>query len=323
MIQNLVLYQDKYAFRVNQEGDVLFYYFDYDAREADKNMQFQHFHPFFEICIMLCPVSTHFLEGKPYRLQALDIFVIPPNALHKTMYPAGDPSKRLIIQFNLPQQAAGLPDECRQLRGFLRQMPSVFRFEPELQRTVYQKLNDIFLLGKKTEAMRNLSIHCCFTEFLTLLYLNRDKNIYTNQAENADVDNKIYSVAGYIHGHFSENLSLELLSQRFYVSSYHLSRQFKKVTGFTLTDYIQMTRIRNTQAMLINTGVPITEAAGLCGFCSFSQFNRTFRKHIGMSPSQYRRQYKLAGSEAERQAVQNEASDAAQRSVQYNETPQT
>ena len=97
LIDNLVLYENKYAIRVNEEGDSLFYFFDYDVRTAEINMQFQHFHPFYELCVLLCPQTTHFLEGAPYELQAYDIIGIRPNALHRTQYPSGDSCKRLII----------------------------------------------------------------------------------------------------------------------------------------------------------------------------------------------------------------------------------
>ena len=106
-------------------------------------------------------------------------------------------------------------------------------------------------------------------------------------------EKKIYAVASYIHTHYAEPLSLELLAQKFFIGSCYLSHQFKSITGFTLTDYIQMTRVRNLQSMLINTGIPITEAALSCGFTSFSQFNRVFQKHIGMAPSQYRKQNRM------------------------------
>ena len=43
LLQNLVLYEDGYSLRVNGENDPLFYFFDYDTRSADINMQFQHF----------------------------------------------------------------------------------------------------------------------------------------------------------------------------------------------------------------------------------------------------------------------------------------
>lgn len=289
--QRLLLYRDRYYIRVNREGDPLFYFFDYDTRTADINMQFQHFHTFYELCIMLGPQTAHFLEGKPYQLQAYDIFAIPPNALHKTQYPEGDPCQRLIIQFSLPN-VVGLDNEFEQLLSPFHQEIPIFRFDGELQQKLFQKLNDIFILSSKTDPLRNLSIHGKFVEFLTLLFLNREHNKYTNQSKTNPTEEKVYSAASYIHSHYSEELSLNLLSQKLYISSCHLSHQFKQVTGFTLTDYIQMTRIRNVQSLLINTDISIAQAAISCGFFSFSQFNRAFRKHIGMSPSQYRKQNK-------------------------------
>ncbi len=297
LIDNLVLYEDQYYIRVGNEGDPLFYFFDYDMRSADLNMQFQHFHTFYELCVVLCPHTTHFLEGAPYELQALDIIGIRPNALHRTQYPIGDPCKRLIIQFCLPKTVTGLSNEYELLMRLFHQDVPIFRFDMELQQKIFRKLNDIFLLAAKTDPMRNLIIHQKFIEFLTLLYLNQDRNRYRDDSELTPTEKKIYSIATYIHTHYAEELSLEMLSQKFYISNCYLSHQFKDVTGFTVTDYIQMTRVRNVQAMLINTQIPITDAALRCGFSSFSQFNRVFRKHIGLAPSAYRKQYQLQPSE--------------------------
>lgn len=289
IIQNLALYQDKYYIHVNEENDELFYYFDYDVRSADINMEFQHFHTFYEICIFLCPNAVHFVEGIPYEVQAFDIVGISPNRLHKTQYPPGRPCKRLIIQFNMPAQGSGLSNEYEQLlRIFHRDVP-IFRFDAEPQKRLYGKLNDIYQLAPKKDPMRNLIIHQKFIEFLILLFLNQNSNIYSNETEMSDLERKIYSVAGYIHAHYPEDLSLDFLARHFGISDSYLSHRFKQVTGFSVTDYIQMTRIRNVQALLINTQIPITEVAEPCGFNCFSQFNRVFRKHIGMSPSQYRK----------------------------------
>lgn len=297
IIQNLALYQDKYSIRVNEENDTLFYYFDYDVRSADINMQFQHFHTFYEICIMLCPNAAHFIEGVPYQLQAFDIVGISPNVLHKSQYPSGKPCKRIIIQFNMPKNVNGLSNEYEQLLSVFHQEVPIYRFERELQEKLYRKLNEIYMLAQKTDPLRNLIIHLKFIEFLTLLYLNQEKNQYSNETQMSAAEEKIYSIAGYIHAHYPEELSLDSLAAKFDISSSYLSHQFKNVTGFTVTDYLQMTRIRNVQALLINTHIPITEVSAPCGFNSFSQFNRVFRKHIGMAPSVYRKQNQLLQSE--------------------------
>jgi AraC-like DNA-binding protein len=232
--------------------------------------------------------------GLTVAARAYDEEGIRPNVLHRTQYPSGGPCKRLIIQFNLPRYGSGLSNEYEQLLELFHQKVPIFRFDTELQHSVYRKLNDIFLLAQKTDPMRNLIIHQKFIEFLTLLYLNRGNNIYRNESEMTATEQKIYAVTSYIHSHYAEDLSLNMLAQKFYISNYYLSHQFKDVTGFTLSDYIQMTRVRNVQAMLVGTQVPITEAAARCGFNSFSQFNRIFRKHIGMAPSAYRKKYQAA-----------------------------
>ena len=269
LIQNLLLYQDRYFIRVNGENDVLFYFFDYDVRTEDKNMQFQHFHTFYELCVMMGPNTRHILEGKPYDMDTFDIIGIPPNVLHRSQYPPGDPCRRLIIQFNLPRNVTGLSNEYEQLLGIFHREVPIFRFDAELRKQLFSKLNDIFLLAPKTDS----------------------------KSEMTPMEKKIYSVTSYIHAHYFEDLSLDTLAQKFYISSCYLSHQFKDVTGFTLTDYIQMTRVRNIQSLLINTRVPITEAALSCGFASFSQFNRVFQKHIGMSPSQYRKRNQMLSPE--------------------------
>lgn len=297
LLHNLCLYQDKYFIRVNEENDTLFYFFDYDVRTEDKNMQFQHFHTFYELCVMMGPNTRHILEGKPYDMETFDIIGIPPNVLHRSQYPPGDPCKRLIIQFNVPRHVTGLSNEYERLLSIFHQEVPIFRFDAELQKHLFSKLNDIFLLAPKTDSMRDLIIHLKFTEFLTLLFLNQGRNQYTNKSEMTPMEKKIYSVTSYIHAHYSEDLSLDTLAQNFYISSCYLSHQFKDVTGFTLTDYIQMTRVRNIQSLLINTQIPITEAALSCGFASFSQFNRVFQKHIGMSPSQYRKRNQMLNPE--------------------------
>ena len=289
IIQNLALYQDKYYIHVNEENDTIFYFFDYDARSADINMPFQHFHTFYELYILLSPAAIHFVEGIPYELQAFDIVGISPNRLHKTQYPTGKPCKRLIIQFCMPTHIPCLSNEYEQLLNLFSRTVPIFRFDSELQKHLFGKLNDIYYLAPKTDPMRNLIIHQKFIEFLTLIFLNQENNIYANETHMSDTDRKIYSVAGYIHAHYPDDLSLEMLAEHFSISPSYLSHKFKQVTGFSVTDYIQMTRIRNVQALLINTHIPITEVAEPCGFNCFSQFNRVFRKHIGMSPSRYRK----------------------------------
>ena len=129
IIRNLALYQDKYYIRVNEENDTIFYFFDYDVRSAEINMQFQHFHTFYEMCLLLCPNAIHFIEGVPYELQEFDIVGIPPNVLHKSQYPPGKPCRRIIIQFKMPKNVNGLSNEYEQLLELFHRDVPIYRFD--------------------------------------------------------------------------------------------------------------------------------------------------------------------------------------------------
>ncbi|MCI2104315.1 MAG: AraC family transcriptional regulator, partial [Sphaerochaeta sp.] len=100
---------------------------------------------------------------------------------------------------------------------------------------------------------------------------------------------KINTIASYIHTHYTEPISLEQLSEHFSISDCYLSRKFKEVLGFPLIQYIQMTRVRGAQRLLLTTDQSIQDVAERCGFASFSQFNRVFDKYCGVSPRTFRK----------------------------------
>ena len=79
------------------------------------------------------------------------------------------------------------------------------------------------------------------------------RNTYVPQEFDDSITHKIYSITSYIHSNYAQELSLDYISKKFFISPYYLSHQFKSVTGFTLINYIQMTRVRNAQQLLLYT----------------------------------------------------------------------
>lgn len=285
LIDNLFLYEKGVIEEFNRPNSDLYYFFDFDDRSAAINMDFQHFHQFYEIHLLLDKESTHIIEGTLYKQQMFDLVLLPPSRLHKSQYPAEYAVKRLIINFRLPQETTPeLAREWEELLSTFHSPISIYRFERSILEQLAAHLNAIFRLLRSPSPTKLLQLHLEFQQFLSCIYNNRTKNIYNQTADNS-LTNKIYAVSSYIHTHYMEELSLESLAKEFYISTYYLSHQFKEVTGFNITSYIQMTRIRNAQQLLLNGDMKITEIATACGFNSFSQFNRVFNKFCGVSPS--------------------------------------
>lgn len=293
LIDDSLLYEQRHSIIINDLPNNLFYYFDYDERYAAINMEFQHFHQFYEIFILLAPQADHLVEGNSFHLKMGDMVLIPPYCLHKSIYNEGSPSKRLVINFMLPQNLFGLPNGYSSLLKPFYDEAAVFRFSQEQKEMLHKKLNEIFLYSKQEDfthsELNELIIHSKFIDFLNSILRFRDQNIYRNEEISTPSTQKMYEVSSYIHSHFDEDLSLNSLATRFFLSPYYLSHQFKKVTSFTVSNYIQMTRIKHAQHLLITTNEKITDIAAACGFTSFSQFNRVFQKINHISPRDYRK----------------------------------
>jgi two-component system, response regulator YesN len=94
--------------------------------------------------------------------------------------------------------------------------------------------------------------------------------------------------AEYLAIHYSKPFNLTQLSDALHVNPAHLSRQFKKETGITLTDFHQKRRMEEAKILLKNGDSTIRWIADYVGFDDAGYFTRTFRKLEGMTPSEYR-----------------------------------
>lgn len=93
----------------------------------------------------------------------------------------------------------------------------------------------------------------------------------------------------YIREHLTEDLSLETLEEQFYVSRYHLCREFKKQTGQTIHAYIVKSRL-DLCKKYIEAGKPIKEVYTLGGFRGYNHFFRAFKQEYGITPKEYYKQ---------------------------------
>ena len=90
----------------------------------------------------------------------------------------------------------------------------------------------------------------------------------------------------YIREHLTEDLSLESLENKFFVSRYHICREFKRLTGQTIHAYIVKSRL-NLCKKYIESGKPIKEVYEMGGFSGYNHFFRAFKKEYGMTPKEY------------------------------------
>ena|ERR1043166_2443390 len=92
----------------------------------------------------------------------------------------------------------------------------------------------------------------------------------------------------YIDKHKGEPVALADVAKAAGASVFHFCKVFHRSTGLTFTDYVARVRLEDARARLLNPNLRISEIAYDVGFQSLTQFNRTFKRVFGQSPTEFR-----------------------------------
>ena len=97
----------------------------------------------------------------------------------------------------------------------------------------------------------------------------------------------IKKAVDYIHASYNQNFSLEDVADFIGINKYYLSHEFSKYTGYSFVTYVNRTRCKNACRLLDEGSMSVFEVGRACGFENRSYFAKTFKKYIGVLPSEY------------------------------------
>ncbi|MDE6941632.1 MAG: helix-turn-helix transcriptional regulator, partial [Lachnospiraceae bacterium] len=134
-----------------------------------------------------------------------------------------------------------------------------------------------------------LSIKIRLLEALHLLVTNtaRDQNVAEDASDHRIVTVK--SMMEYLRGNCDSDITLEQLEKEFGLSRGHICRLFKSITNMSPFSYLNYYRVQQSLDLLEHSDDEISAIATRSGFNNISYYNRTFRKYMHMTPSEFRR----------------------------------
>lgn len=113
--------------------------------------------------------------------------------------------------------------------------------------------------------------------------------VRTTKIENVAVKKETSNqIVSYIHNHYSENITNQLIGNLFGYHPNYVSFLIKQTTGMPIHQYIIHVRLMNAINYLENTALSVSEIAAACGFCDAAYFSGYFKKYFGINPSKYR-----------------------------------
>ena len=120
-----------------------------------------------------------------------------------------------------------------------------------------------------------------------LILLRRSMDAQPQAVPSLAADEKIAAIMQYLSQNPTEQISIDDLAARFYISKYHMMRRFRAETGYTIHAYLTGKRLVLAREQ-IAAGMPVLQAAGACGFGDYSAFCRAYRRQFGQPPSSAR-----------------------------------
>lgn len=246
-----------------------------------------HFHDHWEILIVIDGLLTHTINGKAYSMKIGDACFIKPADAHYFTFEIEKEVRTLtfIIKNEYMRKICaiygdGLYDELLHSEKPLKERLSA-EFITSIMPTI------LSVQANTLDAQSRL--------FQTKIILNRiiDKFIfsaYNLKEQNPGWFNNFLAMLNNPHLDFDNVADLAKYTPYSYS---RLSRIFKAHTGYTIIEYISSVKINMAKDAFLYTDKTIAEIAQETGFLSISHFNRTFKKFMDMSPSEFRKANKL------------------------------
>lgn len=248
-----------------------------------------HYHDFHKILILLRGDITYCVEGRSYELLPNDIVLINAGEVHRPIIKSDGIYERIIIYISpdfLAEYTESGSDLCECLRHAATEQSHVLRFKTARAGKLETSIHALDASLNDTDYASSLYQKLLFLEFM--IQLNRAA--IHNRLEfigNSPSNDKMIAILNYLGEHLTEDITIDGLSARFFLSRYYLMHTFKEQTGYTIGNYITTKRMLLARE-LIGTGAPITEVCYACGFKNYSTFSRAYKKNFGESPRDYR-----------------------------------
>lgn len=223
-----------------------------------------------------------FFEGIRIPVKNGSIIAICDNTLHRPIITA--PCRYERQRLMIGKDAFARIDMNMELYGRLRQRQILISApeNPENGRlhALFHEIERCLAVGDRYGEL------CATVSALSLLIEMERSGVTACESTVVPHSEKVAEILSYINSHIDVDLSYHALAARFYLSKKSLYHLFKREVGFTLSEYIQNRRIVKAKSVL-NSGGTAREAATAAGFRDYTVFYRSFRRELGMTPTQY------------------------------------
>lgn len=241
-----------------------------------------HSHPHYEVFFLAKGNRTYFISNSLYKLTAPAIVFIPPHVMHKS---EGDPFERYVLSVS-----DSYLDKF-QRHVLKRKALSVVHLtekEKDILVALFEELCSVNKLNKfSDEKIKAL------TGYLLLQINQMDNQTSIPSAScQTPVPTNLLKIIDYLNSNYSDKITLDGLSEKFFISKGTLIYSFNKHMGCSPIDFLLNIRLTKAKELLLNSKLSVEEISETCGFSSANYFSLIFKKKENISPMNYKKNEK-------------------------------
>lgn len=246
-----------------------------------------HMHPHYEFYLFIRGKVQIILEDESFDAHPMDLFIFPPGILHRAnVLDTAIPYERAyfyITRNYLSELSKDRFDLLQVLDNATLRGDYSYHADPDSS-AHFIRLMDEFISEAEHQDPISCMMNRCRMNMLSLLSCSiiQHKDVLVPRPPD-----RVSEIIRYINEHIQEPLSLDSLSERFYLSKYTLLHEFKSYTNISVHQYILSKRIQQAQ-LLMQRGTSPGNAAKMSGFNDYAGFYRAFvRNNNGLTPQDY------------------------------------
>ena len=248
------------------------------------------------------PVLASMIRGKKImHLQNTPSFgflpgesvILPSNELMCIDFPEAseqNPTQCLALAFNEAklQQAVNLLNERGLKQNGKEWSMTDYNYHFTNDIAINQILQRLIFIFTENHPSKDIFADMLLQELIIRILQTESKSIYLKKSYTQPNNDRISFVLNFIRENITEDLTIELLSEKAYMSESNFYRTFKHETGSTPIDFIIEERLKLAESLLRDPKMSVKEAFMASGFNSFSYFCRIFKKKKNLSPTEFK-----------------------------------
>lgn len=241
-----------------------------------------HSHPFTELFYVVKGSGNFLIEDKTFHVVEDDLVIVNANVMHTESSKDANPLEYIVLGIE------GLSLSLHETGNL--QENSLFSFH-NYRKYREEILNVFHTLIKEVEKKEDAYEVIC-QNYLNILLLNlvrRTKTPLRFEPQKNTTKECTY-IKNYINIHYAEPITLDTLANETYLDKFYLVHVFKKHFDTTPINYLIEKRIEESKYLLETTHHTISQISNIVGFNSQSYFTQTFKKKLGLTPAEYRKQ---------------------------------